>query len=205
VGFFEPQSASSTRWGAGAGASPESAQQTVHGLSAASTEIGQVVSLINQVASQTRLLALNATIEAARAGEAGKGFAVVASEVKDLATQTSQATERIEAQVSAIQGATEDAVAAIGHVTQSVQDMVTRISSIAHAVHEQRDATTELSTATQRAADAATASTREVQAIGESTGATSDSAGELTSAANELSRLAVDMRTEVVAFLQQIR
>ena len=62
--------------------------------SQAATRIGEVVQLINEIASQTNLLALNATIEAARAGEAGRGFAVVASEVKSLAAQTGKATER---------------------------------------------------------------------------------------------------------------
>ena len=62
-------------------------------------KIGEVVHLINDIASQTNLLALNATIEAARAGEAGKGFAVVASEVKSLATQTARATEEIGGQI----------------------------------------------------------------------------------------------------------
>ena len=64
-------------------------------LSAASKEIGAIVSSIDAIAKQTNLLALNATIEAARAGEAGRGFAVVASEVKALSQQTGKATEDI--------------------------------------------------------------------------------------------------------------
>src|ERR1700687_1972137 len=64
---------------------------TVHSLAQSAQTIGEVVGLIQEIASQTNLLALNATIEAARAGEAGKGFAVVASEVKSLANRTGKA------------------------------------------------------------------------------------------------------------------
>jgi methyl-accepting chemotaxis protein len=98
----------------------------VTGLADAAAKIGDVVSLINDIASQTNLLALNATIEAARAGDAGKGFAVVASEVKSLATQTSKATEEIATQISDVQSATEDAVGAI----ESVSTIIGEINDI---------------------------------------------------------------------------
>ncbi|MHB1139046.1 MAG: methyl-accepting chemotaxis protein [Microthrixaceae bacterium] len=123
--------------GGGAVEEAHHAQVTVRGLLAASTEIGQIVNLINQVASQTRLLALNATIEAARAGTAGKGFAVVASEVKALATQTSDATRGIATQVGQIQSATEAAVAAIESITESVQGIGDALTAIATAVDDQ--------------------------------------------------------------------
>lgn len=79
------------------------AEVSVNGLMEAAQRIGEVVSLINDIADQTNLLALNATIEAARAGEAGKGFAVVAAEVKGLANQTGQATGEISVQIQSVQ------------------------------------------------------------------------------------------------------
>jgi methyl-accepting chemotaxis protein len=205
VGAIEAQAANSNQAGADAVAEAEQAQATVGGLSEASQEIGQIVSLINQVASQTRLLALNATIEAARAGEAGKGFAVVASEVKDLAAQTSAATERIEAQVSQIQAATGAAVTAIERITGSVRGMGENLAVIASSVAEQRQTTAHLSTSTTQAALAVTGVTEEVSAIGADTEETSAGAVQMTSAALDLSRLSNSLRSEVAQFLEQIR
>jgi methyl-accepting chemotaxis protein len=68
-------------------------------LADSASRIGDVVRLITEIAGRTNLLALNATIEAARAGEAGRGFAVVAAEVKQLANQTTHATDEVRGRV----------------------------------------------------------------------------------------------------------
>jgi methyl-accepting chemotaxis protein len=120
-------------------------EQMVADLVGAADKIGAVTQMINDIASQTNLLALNATIEAARAGEAGKGFAVVASEVKSLATQTSKATEEIEAQIKGIQESSQTTA----HAIREIADIVTKVSeistSISGAVEEQSAATREVS------------------------------------------------------------
>lgn len=87
-------------------------------LEAASTHIGEMVVLIEDIADQTNLLALNASIEAARAGDAGKGFAVVASEVKGLAEKTTTSTREIKRVVANIQKTSRSAADMIG--TESV-------------------------------------------------------------------------------------
>ncbi|TFV52043.1 chemotaxis protein [Blastococcus sp. TF02A-35] len=110
------------------------ARDTISMLTRSSTEIKEIIALIDSVAAQTRLLALNATIEAARAGEAGKGFAVVASEVKDLADQTGRATERVTAQVEQIRQVSENVAGVMGSVGGTVDEMNGLVDGIAAAV-----------------------------------------------------------------------
>jgi methyl-accepting chemotaxis protein len=115
-------------------------------------KIGDIVGLINDVASQTNLLALNATIEAARAGEAGKGFAVVAGEVKTLATQTARATDEISAQISAIQGVTVRVARDIEAMAETIGKITEIGQVIATAIEEQSSATQEIARSVQHAA-----------------------------------------------------
>ncbi|OMQ14500.1 hypothetical protein A7K94_0216210 [Modestobacter sp. VKM Ac-2676] len=110
------------------------AEDSVVSLDRSSTEIKEVIALIDSVAAQTRLLALNATIEAARAGQAGLGFAVVASEVKDLADQTASATERVTAQVASVRAACGDVSEVMTNVGTTVADMTGLVDGITTAV-----------------------------------------------------------------------
>lgn len=119
-------------------------RQMIGDLADAANRIGNVVKLINAIAGQTNLLALNATIEAARAGEAGRGFAIVAAEVKALASQTSQATEEITAQVEAIQGATHGAVTAIARIDTTIGSISEMGDMVAGSVDRQTEATRQI-------------------------------------------------------------
>ena len=177
----------------------------VQSLAAAAQKIGEVVALINQIASQTNLLALNATIEAARAGESGRGFAVVASEVKTLATQTAKATEEIRSQITAVQNETSAAVEGIQSICTTIREVDEISAAIAAAVGQQGSATEEIARNVQQAAARTGEVSRNISGVTTGIGSTGDAAKEVLSSAAELAEQSRTLRSEVDRFLAHIR
>lgn len=163
----------------------------VAGLVTVAQKIGDVVALINQIASQTNLLALNATIESARAGEAGKGFAVVASEVKGLAGQTAKATEEIAAQVSEMQTATGNTATALKEISHTISRINEISTTIASAVEEQAAATQEV--------------TSNISGTNQAIGEANQAAGDVLTASEGLAKNASELEMQVESFLTKVR
>lgn len=141
------------------------ASSTIEELVKVADSIGEVIELINNIASQTNLLALNATIEAARAGEAGKGFSVVAAEVKTLANQTSQATEEISGQINSIQEATKGVVSSIEGISKTIEEINQISTMVSSAVEEQNAATQGISSSIQQVSRDASTVTENMMTI----------------------------------------
>jgi len=179
--------------------------ELVHSLSSAAEKIGTIVQLIQAIASQTNLLALNATIEAARAGDAGKGFAIVASEVKNLASQTAQATEQIASQIATIQSATGETVTAISQFDATVREIAEISNAIASAVEQQGAATGEIARNVEQAASGTAAVTREIVDVRAVAGQTDAGAEAALAVAAALQEQAVSLKGNVADFLKTIR
>jgi len=159
-------------------------------LDVASSEIGDILKVINAIAQQTNLLALNATIEAARAGEAGKGFAVVAGEVKDLAQETAKATEDISRKTAAIQSTTSDVTQAIAQIAEVVDHINELQTAIAAAVEEQSATAAEISRNVAQVSSATGDIAQNITGVAEAAGSTAHGADVAQQSAGELAALA---------------
>jgi methyl-accepting chemotaxis protein len=180
------------------------ANERIQGLVDSAQRIGEVVRLIQDIASQTNLLALNATIEAARAGEAGKGFAVVANEVKTLASQTAKATEEITGQVQAVQGSTQEAVQAIAGIGSTIARIHEISATIAAAVEEQGAATNEIARNVALAAAGTSEVTSNIVAVNEVARETGESAAQVLAATGELNTQSSRLKDVIDSFLLEM-
>jgi methyl-accepting chemotaxis protein len=167
-------------------------------------EIGEVVSLIRNIAGQTNLLALNATIEAARAGEAGRGFAVVASEVKSLAVQTAKATEQIASQIDAVQNSTRVAVDAIRRNTDRMREIDGYTSAVALSLQQQDSATDEISHNVASAANGAKGMVSVLEEVTRAVGDTRSASGKVLQASETVETAATSLQRGIEGFLGRV-
>ncbi len=175
----------------------ETSRKTLDALAKAVGQIGDIVTVIDEIAAQTNLLALNATIEAARAGEAGRGFSVVAAEVKTLATLTASSTGRIGVKIAEIQSTTQEVVSALNSVTQAIDQLSGVTQSVSVAVEQQRSATEDFAISARDSSAAVTDVAARMTGI-------ADMVARSRATAKEVSTVATDMQSTSLALCGEI-
>ncbi len=181
------------------------ADAAIGSLKEAADKIGGVVKLINDIARQVNLLALNATIEAARAGDAGKGFAVVASEVKNLAIQTSRATDEVAAQIDSMQRATSTTAAEIATIVSSIRQMTEVSSAIAAAMEEQSATTQEISRNIHEAVIGTRDVSSNISIVSTNARSASDAVAGTMTAIADLGSRSRKLKADIGRFFEQVR
>lgn len=176
-------------------------------LGESSQEIGDIVSLIGDIADQTNILALNAAIQASMAGDAGRGFAVVADEVQRLAERSASATKQIAALVTAIQSDTTAAVASMEQTTAEVvagaalsQDAGVALGEIETVSTNLAELIQDISTAARHQSTTAGHISNTMSVIQEITSRTLEQANQTAASIGELADMAVDLRESVSGF-----
>jgi methyl-accepting chemotaxis protein len=179
----------------------------VQELGERSLKIGQIVTLIEEIAGQTNLLALNAAIESARAGEHGRGFAVVAGEVRRLAERTTTATREIADAVQLIQAGTQQAVDNIENSSQRVGQSVQTADAAAQSLgllgtstEEVRQRILQIATAAEEQAQASEQVGSSMNEITTSINVSADGAKDVANNAKEMADLANELREKTAYF-----
>ncbi len=180
----------------------QTTNQALTQLSEVSQEVGTVIATIRDIAEQTNLLALNASIEAARAGEAGRGFSVVASEVKELATQTANATENISERIMRMQRESSGAEKAIQHIGQTILELNTYSQHVSAAMDEQAAAIQGISLGAQRSSESMHSVHQAVSDVQLISGETNTIAMDLQAAATNLNKSIVAQEQVIFEFLE---
>lgn len=178
----------------------EEISRKIDDLAGKSTQIGEIIEVIDEIAEQTNLLALNAAIEAARAGEAGKGFAVVADEVRKLAERSGKATKQIGDLIVAIQKNTGVAVEAVKAGNEKAQNAGSAFRNIVGVVQDSAKRVSEIAAASEEQAAQSSEVLSAVENIAAITEQTSAGTQETAATATELARMAETLQALAMQF-----